>query len=46
MLPGHLKTTGAFVAPFVYGAAVLVLGIAMKLPELVRLLNVLRRRKS
>ena len=46
VLPGHLKTTGAFVAPFVYGAAVLVLGIAMKLPELVRLLNVLRRRKS
>jgi putative peptidoglycan lipid II flippase len=45
-LPEHRQQLGTFVAPFVFGAAVLLIGIMIKLPELQRLLHVIRRRKA
>ena len=45
VLPDRYQQLGAFTAPFVFGAAVLLIGSAMKLPEFSRLLNVLNRSK-
>ncbi len=46
VLPPQYRQTGSFIAPFVFGAAVLGIGMMIKLPEFNRLLNVLRRRKD
>jgi putative peptidoglycan lipid II flippase len=46
LLPDRYEQIGSFAAPFLYGAAVLIVGVAIGLPELNRLLNVIRRRKS
>jgi putative peptidoglycan lipid II flippase len=45
-LPDRYSQIGSFIAPFVFGAAVLIVGTLVGLPELNRLLNVIRRRKS
>jgi hypothetical protein len=45
VLPEQYQQLGAFSAPFVFGVAVLVIGITIKLPEFHRLLNVLKRGK-
>ncbi|HET9440943.1 MAG TPA: murein biosynthesis integral membrane protein MurJ [Longimicrobiales bacterium] len=46
VLPERYQENATFVAPFIFGAAVLVIGMMVKLPEFVRLANVIRRRKS
>ena len=43
LLPERQQQLGAFVAPFIYGAAVLLIGTLIGLPEFRRLLGVLRR---
>jgi putative peptidoglycan lipid II flippase len=45
-VPDGYRQTASFVAPFVYGALVLGIGLMIKLPEFNRLLNVVKRRKS
>jgi putative peptidoglycan lipid II flippase len=45
VLPERYQQLGAFTAPFVFGAGVLLIGMAMKLPEFSRLLNVFKRGK-
>jgi putative peptidoglycan lipid II flippase len=45
-VPERYEQTASFAAPFVFGIAVLILGIMTGLPELTRLLNAIRRRKS
>ena len=42
-LPEGNQQLGMFVAPFVYGAGVLAIGVLVGLPEFKRLLGVLRR---
>ena len=42
-LPEGNRQLGMFVAPFVYGAGVLAIGVLVGLPEFKRLLGVLRR---
>ena len=46
LLPDRHAQLGSFVAPFVFGAAVLAAGVLFKLPEFARLINVIRRRAS
>ncbi|HEX6609899.1 MAG TPA: murein biosynthesis integral membrane protein MurJ [Hyphomicrobiaceae bacterium] len=46
VLPDRYRETGSFVAPFVFGIAVLVAGVLLKLPELMRLVNVIRRKRA
>jgi putative peptidoglycan lipid II flippase len=45
-VPERQQQLASFIAPFVFGAVVLAVGIAIKLPEFQRLLNIIRRRKS
>ena len=44
--PERFRETATFAAPFVFGAGVLVIGLMMKLPEITRLVNAIRRRKA
>jgi putative peptidoglycan lipid II flippase len=46
VIPERYRELSTFAAPFIYGAGVLALGLMLKLPELTRLLNVIRRRKG
>lgn len=46
ILPERLQSLSIFAAPFVFGAAVLLAGIVLKLPEFTRLINAIRRRKA
>jgi putative peptidoglycan lipid II flippase len=45
-VPDRWQQIATFAAPFLFGIAVLIIGIMIKLPELNRLLNVIRRRKA
>jgi putative peptidoglycan lipid II flippase len=44
--PPDYRETASFIAPFVYGALVLGIGLMIKLPEFGRLLNVIKRRRG
>ena len=46
VVPEPNRQTASFIAPFIFGAAVLGIGLLIKLPEFSRLLNVIRRRKA
>ncbi|HEX6063163.1 MAG TPA: lipid II flippase MurJ, partial [Longimicrobiales bacterium] len=46
LMPEQYRQTASFIAPFIFGAAVLGIGLMIKLPEFSKLLNVIRRRKS
>jgi putative peptidoglycan lipid II flippase len=46
VVPARYSQIASFTAPFVFGAAVLIIGSIVGLPEFKRLLNVIRRRKS
>lgn len=46
VVPERFREIATFAAPFVFGAGVLLLGLMLKLPELTRLMNVIRRRKA
>jgi hypothetical protein len=45
-VPDRFQEKATFAAPFLFGAAVLGIGIALGLPEITRLWNVIRRRKT
>ena len=44
--PERYNQIASFEAPFIFGAAVLIIGAIVGLPEFNRLFNVIRRRKS
>jgi putative peptidoglycan lipid II flippase len=46
VIPQRFQEIGSFIAPFIYGFAVLLAGTMIGIPELKRLVNVIRRRKS
>ena len=46
VVPEPNRQTASFIAPFIFGAAVLGIGLLIKLPEFSRLLNVISRRKA
>ena len=46
VVPGEWREPAIFIAPFLFGAAVVVFGFVMKLPELMRLLNALTKRRK
>ncbi len=46
LAPGGWREPAIFIAPFIFGAAVVIFGLAMKLPEFTRIINTLKNRKK